>query len=86
MTSGPDDSPATAYGPVSVVLGAVGLAAGMFSGVVGIALPLLAAALAITFALLGLGRRTKRVQCAIGLVTGCLGLAWPVFLVASFTG
>ncbi|MGW4271463.1 hypothetical protein ACWEGQ_03665 [Streptomyces seoulensis] len=82
MTSGHDDSPATLYGPVSSVLGVAGLVAAVFSGAVGIPIPVLAASFAIIFALLGLRRGTNRVQCVTGLVAGCFWLARSVFLVA----
>ncbi|MEU9087478.1 hypothetical protein [Streptomyces sp. NPDC048357] len=60
------------------------MVAAVFSGGLGIAIPVLAASLAVTFALVGLGHRMSRIQCVTGLVTGSLGVAWPVFPVAAF--
>lgn len=83
--AGSKDSPATLYGPVSLVLGAAALAAAVFAGLLGIAIPLLFGSLAVTFALLGLGQGLNRVQCGIGLATGSLGVLYPVLLVAAGT-
>ncbi|MER7107933.1 hypothetical protein [Streptomyces sp. NPDC000229] len=85
MATGATDSPATLYGPVSIVLGTVALITAVFSGYLGIAIPLLAGSLAVTFAALGLGSKLNRGQCAIGLATGALGVLYPVFLVAAFS-
>ncbi|MBO7936895.1 MULTISPECIES: hypothetical protein [Streptomyces] len=87
MTDGtaPTDSPATLYGPVSLVLGVVATVTAALSGFIGIAIPLLAGALAITFGLLGLGRRLNRGLSAFGVATGSLGVLYPVFLVALLT-
>lgn len=83
MTAGSADSPATLYGPVSAVFGGVSLLAAVFAGFLGIAIPLLFGSLAVTFALLGLARGLHRGRCAIGLVTGSLGVLYPLFLVAA---
>lgn len=84
MATGSADSPATLYGPASLALGTAALAAAVFAGLLGIALPLLFGSLAVTFALLGLGRGLHRVQCAVGLTTGSLSLAYPMLLVAAW--
>ncbi|MFK4223655.1 hypothetical protein [Streptomyces sp. NPDC019890] len=83
MATGATDSPATLYGPVSLVLGTVALIAAVFSGFVGIAIPLLAGSLAVTFGVVGLVNKLNRGQCAIGLATGSLGVLYPVLLVAA---
>ncbi|MFF3892142.1 MULTISPECIES: hypothetical protein [Streptomyces] len=85
MSTGSADSPATLYGPVSVVLGSAALLAAVFAGFVGIAIPLLFGSLAVTFALLGLGRGLNRGQCALGLATGSLSVLYPIFLVAALS-
>ncbi|MEV5934355.1 hypothetical protein ACIQCD_00485 [Streptomyces sp. NPDC093250] len=84
MATGSADSPATLYGHVSLALGAAALAAAVFAGLLGIAFPLLFGSLAVTFALLGLGRGLNRTQCVVGLTTGSLGLIYPVLLVAAW--
>lgn len=84
MVTGSDDSPATLYGPVSVVFGVVALISVVFSGFAGIGIPVLAGSLAITFALLGLGRGLNRVQCAAGLVAGALGAGYPITLISLY--
>lgn len=84
MASGSADSPATLYGPVSLALGTAAAVAVVFTGLLGLAIPLLCGSLAVTFALLGLKRGLGRVPCAIGLVTGSLGLLYPVLLVAAW--
>ncbi|WP_149549651.1 hypothetical protein [Streptomyces marokkonensis] len=83
--SGSTDSPATLYGPVSLVLGTAALVAAVFAGLLGIAIPLLFGSLALTFALLGLGRGLNRVQCGVGLATGALSVLHPVLLAAAWT-
>ncbi|MFJ8696809.1 hypothetical protein [Streptomyces roseolilacinus] len=86
MTTRTTDSPASLYGVVSLVLGLFGLAGALLVGYVGIALPALCGALAVTFGALGLAKRLNRVQCTVGLVTGGLALAYPVFVLATFGG
>lgn len=86
MTTRTTDSPASLYGVVSLVLGVVGLLGAVLVSYVGIAVPALCGALAVTFAALGLAKRIHRVQCAVGLVTGGLALLYPVFLLATFGG
>ncbi|KES03445.1 hypothetical protein BU52_30465 [Streptomyces toyocaensis] len=83
MATGSADSPATLYGPVSLVLGTAASVTVVFAGVLGMAFSLLFGSLAVTFALLGLGRGLNRVQCGIGLATGSLGVLYPVLLVAA---
>ncbi|MEZ3182158.1 hypothetical protein KYY02_26860 [Streptomyces pimonensis] len=83
MAAGSADSPATLYGPVSLVLGTAALVAVVPAGLLGIAIPLLLGSLAVTFALLGLGQKLNRVQCGVGLVTGSLGVLHPVLLVVA---
>ncbi|MEU7468154.1 hypothetical protein AB0A94_06250 [Streptomyces sp. NPDC044984] len=83
MATGSADSPATLYGPVSLVLGTAALVAVVFAGLLGIAIPLLLGSLAVTFALLGLGQELNRLQCGVGLVTGSLSVLYPVLLVAA---
>lgn len=85
MATGSADSPATLYGPVSLALGTVALIAAVFSGFVGIAIPLLFGSLAVAFALLGLARKLNRGQCAIGLATGSLSVLHPVLLAAALS-
>lgn len=80
MTTESADSPATLYGPVSVVLGTVAVIAAVFAGFIGIAIPFLFGSLAVTFGLLGLARRLNRGQCAIGLAAGALSVLYPIFL------
>ncbi|MFF1272687.1 hypothetical protein ACFVZC_04620 [Streptomyces marokkonensis] len=82
--SASSDSPATLYGPVSLVLGTAALVAAVFAGLLGIAIPLLFGSLAVTFALLGLGRGLNRVQCGVGLATGALSVLYPVLLAAAW--
>lgn len=86
MATGSADSPATLYGPVSLVLGVVALITAAFAGFLGIAIPLLFGSLAVTFALLGLARKLNRGQCAIGLVAGSLSVLYPIFLTAALSG
>ncbi|OEJ98261.1 hypothetical protein J116_020910 [Streptomyces thermolilacinus SPC6] len=83
MTTGSADSPATLYGPVSLLLGVLALITAVFAGFLGIAIPFLFGSLAVTFALLGLARGLNRGQCAIGLTTGALSVLYPVFLVGA---
>ncbi len=83
--SASEDSPATLYGPVSLVLGTAALVAAVFAGLLGIALPLLFGSLAVTFALLGLGRGLHRVRCGAGLTTGSLSVLYPVLLAAAWS-
>ncbi|CAL9288235.1 hypothetical protein [Streptomyces sp. NPDC003090] len=83
MTTGSADSPATLYGPVSLFLGVIALVAAVFAGFVGIAIPLLSGSLAVTFGFLGLGRGLGRGLCAAGLLTGGVGVLYPVILVAA---
>ncbi|MFJ2610223.1 hypothetical protein ACIO13_35480 [Streptomyces sp. NPDC087425] len=78
----PTDTPATLYGPVSLLLGVAAAVAAALSGVIGIAIPLLAGALAVTFGLLGLAHRLNRGFSVAGVATGSLGVLYPVFLVA----
>ncbi|NJP50131.1 hypothetical protein HCJ93_08610 [Streptomyces sp. SBST2-5] len=85
MATGSADSPATLYGPVSLVLGVLALLAAVFAGFIGIAFPLLFGCLAVTFALLGLGRRLNRRQCFIGLVLGALSVVYPIVATAFVT-
>lgn len=84
MASGSADSPAALYGPVSLTFGTAALVTAAFTGLLGLAIPLLCGSLAVTFALLGLGRGLHRVRCGIGLVTGSLGLLYPLLLVAAW--
>ncbi|WP_345575834.1 hypothetical protein [Streptomyces prasinosporus] len=79
------DSPATLYGPVSAVLGALALVAAVFAGFLGIAIPLLSGSLAVTFALLGLARGLNRGRCTVGLTTGSLSVLHPVLLAAALS-
>ncbi|MHC5904084.1 hypothetical protein ACVNF4_09305 [Streptomyces sp. S6] len=79
-----NDSPATLYGPVSLVLGLVAAVTAALSGFIGIAIPLLTGALAVTFGLLGLTRRLNRGLSAAGAATGAVGVLYPVFVVALF--
>lgn len=79
------DSPAALFGPVSLVLGVVALIAAALSGFVGIAIPLLAGSLAVTFGILGLARSPHRGRSAIGLATGSLSVLYSVSLVVAFT-
>ncbi|MFD7704476.1 hypothetical protein [Streptomyces caelestis] len=83
MATGSADSPATLYGPVSLVLGTVALIATVFAGFLGIAFPLLFGSLAVTFALLGLGHGTGRGLCALGLAIGSSGVLYPVLHVTA---
>ncbi|PWI05543.1 hypothetical protein DIZ27_38730 [Streptomyces sp. NWU339] len=85
MATGSADGPATLYGPVSALLGSAALLAAVFAGFIGIAIPFLFGSLAVTFALLGLGRGLNRGQCAIGLTTGSLSVLYPIFLVAALS-
>ncbi|MBT2487461.1 hypothetical protein J7E96_02675 [Streptomyces sp. ISL-96] len=85
MATGSADSPATLYGPVSLVLGTVALIAAVFAGYIGIAIPFLFGSLAVTFALLGLARKLNRGQCAIGLTAGSLSVLYPIFLAAALS-
>ncbi|MFJ3143126.1 hypothetical protein ACIPJM_11840 [Streptomyces halstedii] len=80
------DSPASLYGVASSVLGVISLVAAVLADYAGIALPSLCGSLAVTFAVLGLTKRLNRAQCAVGLATGCLGVLYPVFLVATSGG
>ncbi|AOT58557.1 MULTISPECIES: hypothetical protein [Streptomyces] len=80
MTTGPADSPASLYGPVSLVMGVLALAAAVFAGFVGISIPFLFGALAVTFGLLGLARGLHRGQCAAGSVTGAVAVLYPLVL------
>ncbi|MFH8474854.1 hypothetical protein [Streptomyces sp. NPDC018000] len=82
MATGSADSPATLYGPASIVLGTLALIAAVFAGFIGIAIPLLFGSLAVTFALLGLARKLNRGQCTVGLATGSLSMLYPIFLTA----
>ncbi|PJE94974.1 hypothetical protein CUT44_25245 [Streptomyces carminius] len=86
MTAEATDSPASLYGVVSLVLGAVALVAAVFVGYAGVAIPLLCGSLAVTFATLGLVKRSNRGQCVIGLVTGGLAVLWLVLFLAAFGG
>ncbi|MCZ2527686.1 hypothetical protein [Streptomyces sp. HB2AG] len=86
MTTGSTDSPASLYGPVSLVLGTVALATAVFAAYVGFAIPLLCGSLAATFGVLGLTARTRRVQCAVGLTTGGLAVLYFVALMVAFSG
>ncbi|KOT38087.1 hypothetical protein ADK41_16905 [Streptomyces caelestis] len=83
MATGSADSPATLYGPVSLVLGTAASVTVVFAGLLGIAFSLLFGSLAVTFALLGLRQKLNRVQCGIGLATGSLGVLHPVLLVSA---
>ncbi|MFE2163511.1 hypothetical protein ACFXB3_00260 [Streptomyces sp. NPDC059447] len=83
MTSESNDSPATLYGPVSLFFGVVGLVAMVFP--LGLFV-VVAASFAITFALLGLGHGFNRVQCMLGLITGCVGLVLPITFLTGFGG
>ncbi|MBW1598655.1 hypothetical protein [Streptomyces sp. JJ38] len=85
MTTGTKDSPATLYGTTSLALGVVALIAAVFSGLVGIAVPLLCGSLAATFAAFGLRKGLNRAQCAVGLATGGLAVLYVLFLVATFS-
>ncbi|MFV2120717.1 hypothetical protein ACE14D_20665 [Streptomyces sp. Act-28] len=86
MTTRTTDGPASLYGVVSLVLGVVGLTGAVLAGYVGIAVPALCGALAVTFAILGLAKRLNRVQCAVGLLTGGPALAYPVLLLTTLGG
>ncbi|MER5363362.1 hypothetical protein [Streptomyces sp. NPDC002785] len=83
MATGSADSPATLYGPASIVLGTLALIAAVFAGFTGIAIPLLFGSLAVTFALLGLARKLNRGLCTVGLATGSLSVLYPIFLTAA---
>ncbi|MFE4369710.1 hypothetical protein ACFRMN_16050 [Streptomyces sp. NPDC056835] len=78
------DSPASLYGVVSLVLGSVALISVVFSGVVGIAIPLLCGSLAVALAALGLNAGIHRVKCAIGLATGGLSALYLIYLLITF--
>ncbi|MFD1273688.1 hypothetical protein ACFQ51_24185 [Streptomyces kaempferi] len=78
------DSPAALYGPVSLGLGIVALIAVALSGFIGIAIPLLASSLAVTFGILGLTRGPHRGRSVIGLATGSVGVLYPVFAIIAF--
>ncbi|MFI8092587.1 hypothetical protein ACIF9R_30405 [Streptomyces sp. NPDC086080] len=84
MATGSTDSPATLYGPVSLVLGTAAAVTVVFAGLLGMAISLVFGSLAVTFALLGLRHGLHRVQCGIGLATGSLGALYPVLLVAAW--
>ncbi len=85
VTGTPDgaDSPASLYGPVALVLGVVTLLTAVLSGFLGIAIPLLTGSLAVTFGVLGLTSKLNRGRSAVGLVTGCLGLLYPIFIIVA---
>ncbi|MCB5170089.1 hypothetical protein LG634_35460 [Streptomyces bambusae] len=87
MTSGSaDGSPASLFGPVSVFFGVVALITAALAGHTGIAFPLLAGSLAVTFGVIGLVTKLNRVKSTVGLVAGSLGVLYPVFLVAAVSG
>lgn len=79
------DSPASLYGVVSSVLGVIALITVVLAGHVGIAFPLLLGSLAVTFAVLGMSERLNRGLCTVGLVTGGLGVLYPVHLVVAYS-
>lgn len=85
MPTASKDSPASLYGPVSLVLGIIALAAIAIGAFAGIAIPLLAGSLASTFAILGLVNRNNRPACLIGLIGGAVGLLYPVLVMSALT-
>ncbi|MFI5635402.1 hypothetical protein ACIA8E_39875 [Streptomyces sp. NPDC051664] len=85
MATGSTDTPASLYGPASLVLGIASAVATVISGFIGLAIPLLTGCLAVTFAILGLVQRINRGQCAIGLVGGAIGVLYPVFLIGALS-
>ncbi|GAA3162834.1 hypothetical protein GCM10017688_06570 [Streptomyces ramulosus] len=85
MSSGSTDSPASLYGPASLSLGVVAFLATVLSGYLGIAVPLLAGCLAVTFGVLGLVNGTNRGKCVIGLVGGAVGFLYPVYLMIALS-
>lgn len=85
MPTASKDSPASLYAPVSLVLGIIAAVATAISAFVGIAVPLLAGSLAVTFAILGLVYRTNRASSLVGLIGGAVGVLYPVFLVSTLS-
>ncbi|MFI8995704.1 hypothetical protein [Streptomyces sp. NPDC053542] len=85
MAVGSADSPASLYGPVSIVLGVASVVAAGLSGFIGLAVPLLAGILAVVFGVLGLVSKIKRGQCVFGLVGGAIGVLYPAFLIAALS-
>jgi succinate-acetate transporter protein len=83
MPTGPTDARASLYGSVSLVLGSAAALAAALIGWVGVALPLLFGSLAVTFAVLGLVHKINRRKCAIGLISGAVGVLYPVFLICA---
>lgn len=80
------DSPAALFGPVSLVLGVAATAAALGIDYVGLAVPLLAGLLALTFATLGLFQHASRPLCLLGLAGGAVGVVTALGTVASFSG
>jgi hypothetical protein len=85
MPIGCTDTAASAYGPVALVLGIASTAAVASVEFVGIAIPLLAGILAVTFGILGLTRKLHCGQCLIGLIGGSVGVLSAVAIVAAFS-
>ncbi|MGX9230170.1 hypothetical protein ACWV95_35930 [Streptomyces albus] len=78
--AGAKDSPASLYGPVSLVLGIIALLSAVFPPGFGV-VSLLCGSLGVTLAVMGLRTRLNRGKCLIGLVTGgtpVLFLLWVV--------
>ncbi len=82
MGTGTVESPATLYGPVSLGLGVLALAATFFLGVFAV----LAGSLAITFGVLGLVKKFNRTQCLTGIAAGAVGVLLPLSFLLVFTG
>lgn len=85
MPTSSNDSPASLYGPASLVLGIASAVAAALSGFIGLAIPLLAGVLAVVFGVLGLVSKIRRGQCVIGLIGGAVGVLYPVFLIAALS-
>ncbi|WP_055489832.1 hypothetical protein [Streptomyces sp. TP-A0356] len=85
MATGSTDTPASLYSPASLGLGIASTVAAVFSGYIGLAIPLLAGSLAVTFALLGLAGKINRKQCVIGLIGGAVGVLYPVSLIVALS-
>ncbi len=83
MPTGTTNTPAALYGPVSLVLGIAAVVGTAISGVVGIAVPILAGYFAITFGVLGLNSRANRTKCYIGLAGGAVSVTYMACLLIS---
>ncbi|CAL9647468.1 hypothetical protein [Streptomyces albus] len=77
--AGAKDSPASLYGPVSLVLGIISLLSAVFPPGFGVAL--LCGSLGVTLAVMGLRTRLRRGMCLIGLVTGGIPVLFWLSLV-----